>query len=363
MREIFSLVLMIFFLSSLSCGGQEKVPFLDFPDGLSWDFGKAREEGGELVHTYRFTNTGRDTVTVVNINTYCRCTRAAVSQKTFLPGESGEIRVGFDPYGYPGKISKSVRVTLKPEADFLLTFTAEINPRQKPVEEEYPVMLPSGLRIDRTSFNFAWMTAGDEKSMSLKCINTSAFPVRLRADVRSGSGFLDVWCPGVIPSGEKAEIVLTYRPDTTLAAVGFHSDSLELRLPGRGEAVAVDTRVAVMEIFTMDGQGGKTPGLSITNSYLNLHDIKAGSPDREIQYSVRNIGKAPLVVRDVDCPAGLSCTLAPGTTVAPGETAGFRISLKLSEYLPGKLFETVRILSNDPARPVKSLLISGRIVE
>ena len=100
MREIFSLVLMIFFLSSLSCGGQEKVSYLDFPDGLSWDFGRAREEGDELVHSYRFTNASRDTVTIVNINVFCKCTRAAASARTFLPGESGEIRVGFSHCGY-----------------------------------------------------------------------------------------------------------------------------------------------------------------------------------------------------------------------------------------------------------------------
>ena len=362
MREIFSLVFMIFFLSSLSCGGQEKVSCLDFPDGLSWDFGRAREEGGELVHSYRFTNASRDTVTIVNINVFCKCTRAAASARTFLPGESGEIRVGFSPYGYPGKISKSIRVTTEPKSDFLLTFTADIIPRQKPVEEEYPILLPCGLRFDRTSFNFAWMTAGQSKSMTLKCTNTSSVPRSMEVADRRGSGLLDIWCPGVVRPGEKAELVLTYRPDSTLSDVGFQRDTFSLAVAGQFESIPVDAQVAVVEVFPGQDKHVPVPGLSISNSYLNLHDIPADSPDRTLPYTVRNIGKAPLTIRSVDCPDGISCSLRQGTVVEPGRTVQFVLTVRFSAFPEGKFFETVRVLSNDPARPVKSLLLAARIV-
>ena len=363
MREIFSLVFMIFFLSSLSCGGQEKVSYLDFPDGLSWDFGRAREEGGELVHTYRFTNTGKDTVTIANINVFCKCTRAVASARTFPPGESGGIRVSFSPYGYPGKITKSVRVTLAPKSDFLLTFTADIIPRQKPVEEEYPVLLrSSGLRFDKTSFNFSWMTAGQSKSMILKCTNTSSVPRSIEVADRRGSGLLDIWCPGVIRPGEKAELVLTYRPDSTLADVGFQRDSFSLAVAGQFESIPVDAQVAVVEVFPGQDKDVPVPGLSISNSYLNLHDIPACSPDRTLPYTVRNIGKAPLTIRDVDCPDGITCSLRQGTVVEPGCTVQFVLTVRFSAFPEGKFFETVRVLSNDPARPVKSLLLAARIV-
>ena len=363
MREIFSLVLMLFFLSSLSCGGQEKVSYLDFPDGLSWDFGRAREEGDELVHSYRFTNTGKDTVTITNINVFCKCTRAAASARTILPGESGEIRIAFSPYGYPGKISKSVRVTVEPKADFLLTFTADIIPRQKPVEEEYPVLLQSsGMRFDKTSFNFSWMTAGQSKSMTLKCTNTSSVPRSMEVADRRGSGLLDIWCPGVVRPGEKAEIVLTYRPDSTLSDVGFQRDTFSLAVAGQFESIPVDAQVAVAEIFPGQDKDVPAPGLSISNSYLNLHDVPVGSPDRTVPYTVRNIGKAPLAIRDVDCPDGISCSLRPGTVVEPGRTVQFVLTVRFSAFPEGKFFETIRVLSNDPARPVKSLLLAARIV-
>ena len=346
----------------MNCGGQEKVSYLDFPDGLSWDFGRAREEGGELVHTYRFTNTGKDTVTIANINVFCKCTRAVASARTFPPGESGGIRVSFSPYGYPGKITKSVRVTLAPKSDFLLTFTADIIPRQKPVEEEYPVLLrSSGLRFDKTSFNFSWMTAGQSKSMILKCTNTSSVPRSIEVADRRGSGLLDIWCPGVIRPGEKAELVLTYRPDSTLADVGFQRDTFSLAVAGQFESIPVDAQVAVVEVFPGQDKDVPVPGLSISNSYLNLHDIPAGSPDRTLPYTVRNIGKAPLTIRDVDCPDGITCSLRQGTVVEPGCTVQFVLTVRFSAFPEGKFFETVRVLSNDPVRPVKSLLLTAKI--
>ncbi len=367
MRELFALVLMIFFLPSLSCGGQEKVSYLVFEDGLSYDFGKAREEGAELVHSYRFTNTGKDTVTITNINVYCKCTRAAASARTFLPGEQGEIRVAFSPYGYPGKISKSVRVTTKPKSDFLLTFTADIIPRQKPVEEEYPVLLQSGLRLDRTDFKFGRITAGQSKSMSVRCLNTTAVPLILHIEgsgVRTGSPScaFRVWHPGIIPPGEKAEIIMTYLPEHSLENAGFYKDCFSVKVQGYPDITVISAEIAVTENF--EGKAGEpVPAVSISNSYLNLDEIPAGSPDRTVSYTIRNIGKAPLVIRDVGCPEGLDCTLTKGLSLDPGQTNRFSVIVRFGNFPSGKFFQTVRIMTNDPARPVKDLMISAKILE
>ena len=367
MRELFSLVLMTFFLSSLSCGGQEKVSYLVFEDGLSYDFGKAREEGDELVHSYRFTNASKDTVTITNINVYCKCTRAAASARTFLPGEHGEIRVGFSPYGYPGKISKSVRVTTEPKSDFLLTFSADIIPRQKPVEEEYPVLLQSGLRLDRTDFNFGRITAGQSKSMSIRCINTSAVPLSIDiGDIitdRPGDGsHIGIWHPGMIRPGEKAEIVLTYSPERTVGETGFRKDGFSLRATGYPDKAEISAEAAVVEDFSTAGNA-PAPAVSISNSYVNLDEVPAGPSDRTVSYTIRNIGKAPLVIRDIDCPDGLECSLLQGLSLDPGQTNRFSVTVRFGNFPPGKFFMTVRIMTNDPVRPVKDLMISAKIVE
>lgn len=367
MREVISLVFMIFFLSSISCGGQEKVSYFVFDGGVSWDFGKAAEEGGELVHIYRFTNRSTSSVSIVNINTYCRCTRAVASKRSFGPGESGEIRVSFNPYGYPGKISKGVRITTEPASDLLLTFTADITPRQKPVEEEYPVLLSSGLRIDRTDFSFGRIPAGTSRSLSLRCVNTSVVPLSLevsdlRANTVKAAEIMQVWCPGVIPPGEKAEIVMTYSPGQSIENVGFCRDSFAVKVTGYQDKADVSTYAAVIEDFT-DADRDSGPAVSISGSYVNLDDVQYGTEARNVTYTLRNIGKSDLVIRDIDCPEGLACSLSSGLRIAPGMQVRFTVTIQFQTFSPGKFFKTVSIMTNDPVRPVKDLMIAARIVD
>lgn len=352
--------MVLFFLLASICGGQEKDYCLVFPDGMSWDFGKAGEEDGKLEHVFRFTNGSSDTVAVVNINTYCRCTEASVTKRVFLPGETGEIRVSFDPYGYPGRISKSIRVTARPGDDFLLSFSADITPRVKPVEEEYPLLLSSGMRFEDSEFTFPAITAGTSVSRELRCINTSDVPVEVSVD--GVSGILEVESPGIVPPGGKASVVMRYSAAHSLEDVGFHRDSFYVRAGGYYEKIPVYVRASVIEDFTETCVAAK-PAVSISDSYINLHDVRSSEPDRHVGYTLRNIGKAPLSVRAVSCPDGISCSLRPGSVLDPGQTCRFEVVIDISRFPEGKFLGTVRVMTNDPVRPVKDIMISARIIE
>ncbi|MGP1347877.1 MAG: DUF1573 domain-containing protein [Phycisphaerales bacterium] len=70
------------------------------------DFGTTYDEG-KMEGVIRFTNTGDSLLVVQNIRTSCGCTAAALIKREYLPGESGEVEVGFSPKG-SGRQTKTV---------------------------------------------------------------------------------------------------------------------------------------------------------------------------------------------------------------------------------------------------------------
>ncbi|HET8860471.1 DUF1573 domain-containing protein [Marivirga sp.] len=83
-------------------------PHIEF-ENLEYDFGHI-VEGQKLSHTFKFTNTGKETLIIRKTKTTCGCTVSELKKMNFEPNESGEIKVSFDSIGRRGTQIK--RVTL-----------------------------------------------------------------------------------------------------------------------------------------------------------------------------------------------------------------------------------------------------------
>jgi hypothetical protein len=82
---------------------------------LRWDHDHievAAKEGQKVVHvSFRFRNTGDKPVSIVSVETSCRCTSAETSKSTYAPGEKGTLAVEMKVGGQEGIVDKSVTVT------------------------------------------------------------------------------------------------------------------------------------------------------------------------------------------------------------------------------------------------------------
>ena len=105
----------------------EYAEYIDNPTEItfeedSYDFGVVTE-GEKVRHTYKFTNTGDQTLVLINVTGSCGCTVPEDWPKQPIPpGETGEIKVVFDSEGRAGNVRKNVRVE------------ANINPSPQSVE-------------------------------------------------------------------------------------------------------------------------------------------------------------------------------------------------------------------------------------
>lgn len=77
----------------------------------------------DLEGEFIFTNKGEAEVTITSVTTSCGCTTAALEQKTYGPGESGQIEVAFQVGDRVGKQIKKIVVRTDDPATPVTTLT------------------------------------------------------------------------------------------------------------------------------------------------------------------------------------------------------------------------------------------------
>ena len=151
MRYVLHTLLLAFsLLSGLATVSAQQAPILF--EEPKWNFGDVQESGGSVEHTFVFTNVSDRPVVIVDVSTGCGCTTPKYSRKPVLAGAKGEIVVAFDPINRPGHFSKGVSVmTSASKEPVLLQVEGNVVPREKTLEELFPVDMGGGVRFDSTS--------------------------------------------------------------------------------------------------------------------------------------------------------------------------------------------------------------------
>jgi hypothetical protein len=80
-----------------------------------YDFGTV-EEGAEVEHEYKFTNTGNAPLIVVNAKGSCGCTVPTWSKEPIAPGAEGSMLVKFNTNGKPNAQTKTVTIKANTES-------------------------------------------------------------------------------------------------------------------------------------------------------------------------------------------------------------------------------------------------------
>lgn len=102
-----------------------KLPIISF-EYFDFDFGLIFE-GEEVVHKYKFKNTGGAVLIISEVKASCGCTIPTFSKKPIAPGEEGYIEVKFDSSGRKGMQHKTVTVLTNTQPNRIkLSFVAEI---------------------------------------------------------------------------------------------------------------------------------------------------------------------------------------------------------------------------------------------
>ena len=94
--------------NEISVGTSDKPTEITFTT-MEYDFGTIKDQK-VVNHTFEFKNTGKNDLLITNAQGSCGCTVPEYPKEPIKPGESGAIKVSFNPTGKKGVQQKTVTI-------------------------------------------------------------------------------------------------------------------------------------------------------------------------------------------------------------------------------------------------------------
>ena len=103
------------------------------------DYGEVMKGEDDGVRYFKFKNTGKSPLKLVNVRSSCGCTVPTYPKEEIMPGEEAEIMVKYNMH--PGRFSKSITITTNGEPDrVVLRIKGTVLAPETPVEKPQPMM-------------------------------------------------------------------------------------------------------------------------------------------------------------------------------------------------------------------------------
>lgn len=103
-------------------------PVITFAE-KEFDFGTI-DQGTNVEHVFKFTNTGNAPLVIVNAKSSCGCTVPSYPKEPVAPGDTAELLVKFNGSG-KNQVSKTVTITANTEAGKeTINIKAFVNPKE-----------------------------------------------------------------------------------------------------------------------------------------------------------------------------------------------------------------------------------------
>ena len=350
--------------SQESAGGGKGTQTARF-DHEKWNFGDVAEDGGKVEHTFVFTNVSSKPVVVLDVVSGCGCTTPSYSRKPVMRGEKGEIVVSFDPMNRPGHFSKGISVQISGSTEpVTLLVEGVVTPRVKSTEELYPFDMGDGVRFDSNFRAFAYVGRGERVEESIGWINTSGRDVRLSFEELERSGMLRIEAPLMLKAGEKGAIVIAYEVPSDSDRYGTLSDVLGVDIDGRRARTMLSVHAIAVDRHDTAADDMSSPKGELSKKFIKFGDVKHGRTVADASVELANIGDNELVIRAVEWQSkALKCSMKAGDRVAAGGKTVVKFTLDTSEVDYGVWVDRVRIITDDPSRPMQTLRGTAVVVE
>lgn len=331
-------------------------------DESEFDFGNIREDGGTVTHSFRFRNTGTKPVVIVNAESTCGCTVPTFSRKPVMPSAEGSIEVAFDPMNRPGRIDKKITIVTSEGGEPLrLWIYGNVVPREKGIDELYPAYIGSGIRAETSFHSFSYVEHGRSVRTGIGLINTSDRPVKVDAvnsSPRKVFGVGGVVLPVVLEPNGRCELAITADLAEDSDVYGTVTEHLRFEIDGRRSdvelvvtGIAIDNRSARPDNFV--------PKVEINKNIVKFGLLKRSSEAVTEYFDIANTGEAPLRIRAVEgCGEGIRLSLSAGDVIAAGERRSVGVTVEPSKAGYGSRVERIRLITDDPARPVRDMKVT-----
>lgn len=122
----------LLFITAVCCGETTLGAKIEF-QSTTHDFGVIHERGGTVYCEMKFKNVGDKPLVILNAKAECGCTGVQYPKQPIMPGDTGVIKIGYNPFGRPGAFKKDVKVQTnsKKKKDIVLSIIGNTIPAGK----------------------------------------------------------------------------------------------------------------------------------------------------------------------------------------------------------------------------------------
>jgi len=349
MKKLFFLLFALIPLIAVS--QKAKIEF----ETTSHNFGTISETGGPAVYDFVFKNTGSAPLILNNVRPGCGCTTPSWSRKPIAPGESGSIKVSFNPLHRPGNFNKGITVTSNAE-NAIVSLTIRGNVSKKPVDPYAAYSYSVGkLKIASNTLNLGNITNNSVIEKTLDIVNSGDQPLTI--NIPSSTPYINATVtPTTLQKGEKGKINVKYDA-AGKKDWGFVTDKLNLQVNNneKGEiAVAANIREDFSKV-----KSELAPVAVFSEQEAQLGTLTKNTTQKH-EFYIQNDGKSDLIIRKIKTSDNTVTVNPAKTTIKPGKKTKVNVVLK-TDAQPGKKIKIVSFTLNDPKNPIVTYKLSGNV--
>lgn len=357
--RLFFAVLMLLPVRGLFC---QQMEALSFDDKL-FDFGEIEESAGPVIHEFRFTNQGEDSVRIDHVQASCGCTTPSWSEEAVAPGQTGFVQARYDPHNRPGVFNKFLTVQFADRNEPVkLYIRGTVRPATGSPAEELTNKL-GAIRTRYRTLNMGKVYTLDTPTVkSFDVYNDSDSAITFQPDVQKPPHVAVQFVPVTLQPGQLGKIRVIYDAKKK-GSLGFSSDNITFFTdePEGRQRKELNLYATIEEYFApmTEKEIKLAPHLTINEP---VYDFDRMKPDKRIttKFKIINSGQSPLGIRQVSG----NCACIHGTVkkdkLKPGEETEVEVTFDSTGRV-GNQQKSVTIYSNDPLAPAQRLTVRGYV--
>ncbi len=345
--------LLLTFVPLLAFSQKAKIEF----DKTSHNFGTIPENGGAAVYDFKFTNTGTVPLILTNVRAGCGCTTPEWDRKPVAPGESGLIKVSYNPLGRPGSFIKSIAVNSN-ASNSVETLTIRGKVTRKPTDPYDAYKYGAGpVKFITNNVYLGAIHNSDVAEKEIEFVNTSDKAATI-AIVSPAKHITATVTPSTLEKGQTGKLHIKYAA-AQKNDWGFVSDPLEVKINDaiQGQIIVNATINEDFSQYTSE-MLEKAPVLSFSEPEATVDMAKNSTQTHEFQ--IQNTGKTDLIIRKLK-PSDETISISTAkSTIKPGKKTKAIVTIRTDER-EGKKIKIVQFTTNDPKNPVSTYKINVNV--
>ena len=346
-KIIFLCLLGLFFISLLY-----SKPEISFSE-KSFDFGEVLATNGKLHHKFVFTNVGDEPLKIEQVKSSWGCTITSRSTGLINPGDSGFVKVTFNPNNRRGKFHKSVNIftNTKPKIIKLDVSGIIIQPFNKINKTK------GEINLQYSAISFGDVYDNEIKVDTIEIVNNDSSPLSIFFEKIPPYLSLEI-VPNKIPPNQRGHIISKLY-STKKDTYGFCYDKINMillnkKLKSKKNLFLTATILPKLPtIENIDSQ--EVPIIFFPEKIISLN-INKNSKEVNCEFSFENRGESNLIIHNIHVNHG--CKVKDFSSLVKPDETGF-IKIICDDVDLGKNYKKVIcVISNDPIHTNETLRIN-----